>query len=1066
MADIQSLVDYLNIRRREREAEKANTTVSVLLIDQNYDSTNELNITEDDNMEPEPNFIDIEPSKLVWPLSVSWRIYQKNIYLRVVDDNNTRESLQYYQRHQYINDQGQEIVRYKNYADLSQWIALDESEIITIPMIHDKGRYYYLSNTNRVVINYSLEKTFLFQDKFFFNPADIPEIKTGSDYSLDYVDHEGYADSGLDALWRFLFDSDAAYRKNIKNRQVTIKNTQKTGDVFILPDIYYRHGRYVLSYRKADGRFTKSSFESSEIYLQITFNYLGTMMEFLYQTVFREDVLSLDSITDNIAETASYLALLGVNGTNRSVASYIEDSFTNIKSYFLSKYLQMVEDEIPWRGRNVEDALEVLYYTSDIFLEYMSAEVLWEIVGKALEQSLDNIGLNEEDVMLILLDALRKKGKTADVFLNALLEKKTKDSSSYFSKLYSKLNTSSFSRFIYLLLEEWNKSSYSDPKKREFKKDGDEYINPIVCGYTSGTSWSFNYENTNFEWKKNDHIEVKVTTQDGTIKTYLYHPYDLIAISNAENEGFSFTGKKLDQINLIPAITLFAHSDVTFWENVTLAAEYVGDVISVAVGLGPAWRSFRILSALTKATTTAQKAFVITRSAVGVMEVTAGTANIILKATELTKTEYGKSLASMFMWMEFASLGTDVAVGVAKRLSASAKRALGEADKLLKNADKSADAGNKTNKTNKGKGNEVKKIGGLPEPEFKQLGHLLLGQLEGAKYFVGDDFRKLAGDIAETLKVAGVQLIQLPNKVLLEAERAFGDLIDILFLRTTNPQNFPPNGFAWVTVYADNAFLMRNTEEVKNFYNAMGKHLDNVGDGIKKGAQKSGKVAKNVDEVAEAFEAAQARKLLKNDIDDFIKIRNKFKNKSAEEILKLFKGVFEVKHFNTVSFYNDFVSKYPKLKGQLNAFNEFEQRNFAEFKTHLIDVSRNSEIIDDVVHSGGFTIYDNFISHFNKNDALTKQFKKGGIVDNRGKFRGNDSEFKYIYHFIKKYMHKADEFVIETKNIYFTCNSCQREFLILAEFLKTKGKKMKLVVYGDDKILGGTELYKAITKTK
>ncbi|MGH1385153.1 hypothetical protein [Kordia sp.] len=845
MADIQSLVDYLNIRRREREAEKANTTVSVLLIDQNYDSTNELNITEDDNMEPEPNFIDIEPSKLVWPLSVSWRIYQKNIYLRVVDDNNTPESLQYYQRHQYTNDQGQEIVRYKNYADLSQWIALDESEIITIPMIHDKGRYYYLSNTNRVVINYSLDKTFLFQDKFFFNPADIPEIKTGSDYSLDYVDHEGYADSGLDALWRFLFFSDDAYKRNIKNRQVTIKNTQKTGDVFILPDIYYRQGRYVLSYRKADERFTKSSFKNSEIYLQLTFNYLGTMMEFLYQTVFKEGVLSLDSITDNITETASYLALLGVNGTNRSISNYIEDSFTNIRSYFLSKYLQMVEDEIPWRGSNVEDALEVLYYTSDIFLEYMSAEVLWEIVGKALEQNLDNIGLNEEDVMLILLGALRKKGETADVFLNTLLKKKTNDGSSYFSKLYDKLNTSSFSRFIYLLLDEWNKSSYSDPGNRKFYKNGDEYINPIVCGYTSGTSWSFNYENTNFTWKENDYIEVKVTTQDDTEKTYVYHPYDLIAISNAANEGFSFTGKKLDQINLIPAFTLFAHSDVTFWENVTLTAEYVGDVISVAVGLGPAWRSFRILSALTKATTTAQKAFVITRSAVGVMEVTAGTANIILKATELRKTEFGESLASVFMWMEFASLGTDVAVGIAKRLSASAKRALGEADKLLKNADKPAGSSNKTNKTNKPTGNEVKKIGGLPEPEFKQLGHLLLGQLEGVKYIVAEEFKLLAGAIAKDIKAAGVQILKFTEDTLKTLDDFGDEFLRYLGINRLDPQYAIVNS-GYLVTHNGKGFLASKLEDVKGFFNAMSENLN-------KGASKGRRGGKNINKVDEAF---------------------------------------------------------------------------------------------------------------------------------------------------------------------------------------------------------------------
>ncbi|WP_442264914.1 hypothetical protein ACSIGC_11225 [Tenacibaculum sp. ZS6-P6] len=107
---------------------------------------------------------------------------------------------------------------------------------------------------------------------------------------------------------------------------------------------------------------------------------------------------------------------------------------------------------------------------------------------------------------------------------------------------------------------------------------------------------------------------------------------------------------------------------------------------------------------------------------------------------------------------------------------------------------------------------------------------------------------------------------------------------------------------------------------------------------------------------------------------------------------------------------------------------------FIKKTTHIVN-DNQSEIIEDLVHSGGFNVYDNFIPAFDKTDEIVKKFIKG-VVDDRGKSRQNDSEFKYIYHFIKNYMNTSDKFIIETKNIYYACNSCQRELLILKEFLK------------------------------
>lgn len=52
-----------------------------------------------------------------------------------------------------------------------------------------------------------------------------------------------------------------------------------------------------------------------------------------------------------------------------------------------------------------------------------------------------------------------------------------------------------------------------------------------------------------------------------------------------------------------------------------------------------------------------------------------------------------------------------------------------------------------------------------------------------------------------------------------------------------------------------------------------------------------------------------------------------------------------------------------------------------------------------------------------------------------------DSEIKYIFNFLKNHMNKGDEYIIETKNIFRTCGSCKREFVMLEDYLRTQGKQ-------------------------
>ncbi|MEE4000013.1 hypothetical protein V1T75_06645 [Tenacibaculum sp. FZY0031] len=141
--------------------------------------------------------------------------------------------------------------------------------------------------------------------------------------------------------------------------------------------------------------------------------------------------------------------------------------------------------------------------------------------------------------------------------------------------------------------------------------------------------------------------------------------------------------------------------------------------------------------------------------------------------------------------------------------------------------------------------------------------------------------------------------------------------------------------------------------------------------------------------------------------------------------------------------------------------------NQADFKIKFFDKGKQVDEVSEFSLSGyKQRILDRFgnppklpantIDVFENYDEFTKFVT--GAYDLTGKPRKYDSEIKFIYNFLKNHVNKADEFVIETSNIFATCTSCSREFVMLEEYLKTLGKKVKFVVKTDEAVSGFTDL--------
>ncbi|WP_295222035.1 hypothetical protein [uncultured Chryseobacterium sp.] len=230
-----------------------------------------------------------------------------------------------------------------------------------------------------------------------------------------------------------------------------------------------------------------------------------------------------------------------------------------------------------------------------------------------------------------------------------------------------------------------------------------------------------------------------------------------------------------------------------------------------------------------------------------------------------------------------------------------------------------------------------------------------------------------------------------------------------------------------------------------------------------------GSFKKIIDEVFENLKNLRKRynQAKWKELQKYLQTRDKFHDIDLVE--QLWKQKIESKLLfpnNLKKLYFKYLDEFPALK---RGFNQAEFRTIIKKKGKLIEeVEEFSVSGDKNKWLGSFgdppDLPPNTINVLDDWENFEKFVE--GAVDFANRPRMYDSEIKYIFNFLKNHMNKGDEFIIETRNIFKTCGSCRREFVMLEDYLRTQRKKVKIVIFSDETIEGTFALKKKLKISK
>ncbi|WP_456437418.1 hypothetical protein [Psychroserpens sp.] len=667
MGDFKNIVSYLKYFRRSEEAKAQNKFFSALLIDENYD----------ENYPPHEEDLIFDVKKELIRTNDGYKTINQltnriisKVYLLTQADG----EIDYYIRKQ-VEENNIIVTKYKK-LPYEGWEIEDDS-LFTPKDI--SGDIYYHFETNRL-ISVFLEHAFIFPNNFVYNPKDLEE--TNRAYNFDYKDEEGYGDGFIDGSLRKLrFFSET-------KRLVFFSKNEKAQLVNILPAIIRTQSGFNLEYKYYEKGVPHNS-SSLETAIQLSFTYFGALQEFLNQTIFYglNDLNDFDAVNNNA------------------------------KAIFLKQYLNFVKYEL--RIARGETVLEILYYTP-IFLFNNVDISLWDILTKLSDGFLTNHNLNTEDIALKIIQALYEHKKTPDIFLTELLTRKTasKLKEPILYALAKGIDGENFKIFVSLIHKAWLESNYSelDPEKNKSVVITEE--TPVLLYYNSNESLGFHTDNAGIKWEtKTNKVTVDLPLKTGVYETYQvktsdgfetrskevtkvhhysYHPFSPIVIYNSKNATFIHKDdeQKDDLFTKLPAFVLYANKESAFWKNSTTLVEYIVDFATIFSGVGNLLKVGRLARIFKSGLSFIAKAKKVTQVSVGVIEVSSGVGNTLIKLTNNAETPLGRAITKYLFYLEMLSLSGELTVALRKSLKTSSEGILKthakELDNLKKNA-KNAD---------------------------------------------------------------------------------------------------------------------------------------------------------------------------------------------------------------------------------------------------------------------------------------------------------------------------------------------------------------------------------------
>ena len=227
----------------------------------------------------------------------------------------------------------------------------------------------------------------------------------------------------------------------------------------------------------------------------------------------------------------------------------------------------------------------------------------------------------------------------------------------------------------------------------------------------------------------------------------------------------------------------------------------------------------------------------------------------------------------------------------------------------------------------------------------------------------------------------------------------------------------------------------KNADEAKS-------QLNDITDSLKK----------VIDDVVEVFDVQKV-------LDDYVALRSKYINEFPDEnawysLNRAYSNSVvsrDLQRRDLLKLYDYYINKHPELDGM----------NFAIFDTKIFRKGKLVENVKEFSHSkpvlfpkGERKVAEEIDGRVVIDKIDDQEFLKD-VRDLKGARKINDSEIKYIYHFLTNHYQRGDYFVIEMENIFMTCTSCRKEFLMFKEFL---GDKVKIIAKNKDEIIGTADL--------